>query len=57
VTVSYDRPTALVVVDVQNPSPIPRAASTSAGRLARAAGDREIERALVAGALVVYSQD
>ncbi|HXF36818.1 MAG TPA: isochorismatase family protein [Actinomycetota bacterium] len=54
----YDPETALVVVDVQNDFADPRGSlSVPGGQEVVPVANREIERALEAGALVVYTQD
>ncbi len=55
---SYDEKTALVVVDVQNDFADPKGSLyVSEGERVVPVIDREIERALQAGATVVYTQD
>jgi nicotinamidase/pyrazinamidase len=56
--VDYDRSTALVVVDVQNDFADPKGSLyVGEGEQIVPLANRVIERALVAGALVVYTQD
>jgi len=56
--VDYDRSTALVVVDVQNDFADPKGSLyVGEGERVVPLVNREIQRALVAGALVVYTQD
>jgi nicotinamidase/pyrazinamidase len=58
VMVDYDRSTALVVVDVQNDFADPKGSLyVGEGEQIMPLANREIERALAAGALVVYTQD
>jgi nicotinamidase/pyrazinamidase len=56
--VDYDRSTALVVVDLQNDFADPKGSLyVGEGERVVPLVNREIQRALVAGALVVYTQD
>ncbi|HEV8651784.1 MAG TPA: isochorismatase family protein [Actinomycetes bacterium] len=58
VVVDYDRSTALVVVDMQNDFADPKGSLyVRGGERVVPLVNREIERALAAGALVVYTQD
>jgi nicotinamidase/pyrazinamidase len=58
VMVDYDRSTALVVVDVQNDFADPKGSLyVGEGERVVPLVNREIERALAADALVVYTQD
>jgi nicotinamidase/pyrazinamidase len=58
VMVDYDRSTALVVVDVQNDFADPKGSLyVGEGEQIVPLVNREIQRALVAGALVAYTQD
>ena len=56
--VDYDRSTALVVVDVQNDFADPKGSLyVGEGERVVPLVNRELQRGLVAGALVVYTQD